>query len=288
MNKAKKAIASIIVLIIIFSSVTFSVFGAKVADGTAPFEVFNDKFYAVVPEGFVICYNKNNYEFMSDRAVDTYYISFFCYDNENGINALALSSPQEQYAFFESVLKKSLKSYAEELDIEKFYTLNSNGCPCLVAEIETESGDNEELNGICYLITGKTGIYLIKLECYGDFPADEAATVVNSFSINDERFSGEVETNHKDFTDAFPLESALENDVVSYDEAVYGNGAREDLGAIDPDDIDSAAEIAIVVTMMLIFAVPFLIVTVLAIVFICKYVKTKKKLREYEANYGNI
>lgn len=288
MNKMKKAIASLIAAIMLVSAVSFSAFALKVADGSEKFEVFNDKFYAVVPENYIICYNKNNYIFMSDRAVDTYYISFYCFDNKDGINALALSSQKKQLDFADDIIEKSFKDYDEDFGISEVYELDANGCTCLVADSIIDSDNHEELFGICYIITCKNNIYLITFESYGTFPEEDITTVMESFSANDERFGDEKEKNHCDFTDALPLSDALENDVTAYDEAVFGNGARQDFGAIDPDDYDDTFDVFASVFTAVVFMIPTVAVAVIAIVFICKYVKNKKKLREYEEKYGGL
>jgi hypothetical protein len=95
---------------------------------------------------------------------------------------------------------------------------------------------------------------------------------VNSFTINGTLLAGDSHKNTVDFTDA-------EN----YKDQAAEIAGDFGLGGVMDEDVNSYARIGIIVLL-----IPFVVVLILAIVFIVKYSKNRKILEQYEKTFGGM
>lgn len=288
MNKFVKRVLVFISLLVILS-ITFVPSFAAVANGSEEFKVYNDLFSAVIPKGYSLLYSEDVYRFICEKNNDTCYITFSVFQNADSFDAASLSG-FELAEFAEnvaSVLKESAHCDYDYVSSES--GVDINGVKSVKLTYKYDDYDDEKYNAVMYMVSGKASFSCISFFSFGDFPAEDVNAVLNSYAANDELFNGQSFTNKVDFTGAPSYEEALLADVNDTDEWLYGTDDDFDMYDYDIDMTDEelmGMTYNVMLVACIIFAVPTIAVFAVAVVFIVKYVKNKKKLKDYQSKYG--
>lgn len=280
MNKFKKLLTVSFAVLLLLSSLSLLSFAAD--EEEEDLEVFNDLFYAEIDDDYYYIGN-DYYAFAYEDGEDSYYIEFHLSGNANNVN-IADFNDKDRDTFVHNIFATVLASDNIEYNGISSKLTKVNGCQCAYVTYNADYSEDEICKGQTFIFTTKNYIYCVLFECYKEFDEDDMKTVLNSFSMNDEHFDGDSEIKTANFTDAPKYEEALENATELY---------YDDYGTFDGDDFvmndeDTGIYKAAFVFVTVIFSVPFIVVVVLMVVFIRKYSKNKKKLREYEARYGQM
>lgn len=287
MNKFVKTALSLISVLIILC-ITFVPSFAAVANGSEEFKVYNDLFSAVIPKGYSLLYSEEVYKFICEKNNDTCYITFSVFQNADSFDAASLSG-YELAEFAEnvaSVLEQS--TYCDYDYVSSESNVDINGVKGVKLVYKYDDYDDERYNAVMYMVSGKDSFSCVSFLSFGDFPAEDVNTVLNSFAANDELFNGQSFTNKVDFTGAPSYEEALLADVNDTDEWLYANDddymSDYDIDMTDEELTEMTYNVMLIAC--IIFAVPTVAVFAVAVVFIVKYVKNRKKLKEYQSKFG--
>lgn len=291
MRKLKKLFAVLFCVILVLS-VTFVPSFAAVANGEEEFKILNSVFSAVTPKGFTLLYSEEKYSFICEKNNDTYYITFIPFKNDESTDFSSYSD--EKLDSFGDYLEDILEAenYCDYSFVSAQSGVAINGVSGVKLKFKYDDYDDELYNEVMYLVAGKNQIIGISFRSFGSFPLEDEETVLSSFVLNDELFEDEAFKNTVDFTSAPDYYTALSEDVANIDEWLYGDSDGSSAigsnisGNDIYDDLDADAAIIGIVAMVLFFVLPTVIVTALAIVFIVKYSKNKKKVKEYENKFG--
>ena len=285
MNKKVKKLFSVLLSFVIVSTLGVASF---CAEKTENFEVFNDVFYAKIPENYVLYYNADNYCFLKDNSYDTHYIKFRFEENKDNtdINLLLASSQMNPEKEFAKKVIEDLYSadYCNYTDIETDIEIISANGSYIEIECEADYGDGEPCETKIFIFTTKKYIFTVYAESVVEIPEDDVEYVLGNFCINDEYYDGVSPDVKIDFTDAPAYKDALAKDIENSEN-------EEDLitdTKMSFEDEELQKYMKALMILSLVFIVPFAVIFVVTIIFIVKYIKKKKKLKEYEAKYGTL
>lgn len=281
MRKFIKVLCAIISLAVLLSCVTVGAFAA-VSDGTVIFKVHNDIFHAEIPEGFTLLYSEDIYSFVCEKNNDTYYISFYCFENPNCIDLNVLPATDIEALCAQMTGSLEENNYCQYFFQKAETGVKVNGCDGIKATFKYDDFDDEYYEDEFYMIAGKTKFAAVSFRSFGGFEDGDIKSVLNSFVLNDELFEGQSFERTVDFSDAPSYEEALGADVADTDEWLYG--VDSDMQLSD-EEMTSLIMAALLMTTA-VTCVPTLALIVVAIIFIVKYSKKKKKLRDYERKFG--
>lgn len=238
----------------------------------------NDKFYAVIPEGFKIIddYGDDHYYFEGPSSSD--------YEKNYTTTIYNLEILVEANILFPDgikdtdigIIKDRFKKYISveescELEIKKAEKGNINGITACYIYGTTDDGISEEFLH-AYILTTKENLYIVATSNFIDSYENEPEFLkefISNFLVNGTYYNGEKlsETKAYDFSKAEKYIDALERDVLTENYYSYHSGT------------------AGIGLMLLLIG---LCLPIISIVFLILYIKTKKKLKEYKEFFGSI
>lgn len=242
-------------------ALSMSVVNASARDNT----LLNDKFYAVIPDDFIIA---------KDYGYDHYYLE----DNVNYEGSIEifvegnLLFPDGIKDTDTEVIKKRMEYFLYEdlstVEISEVQKGNINGLTaCYIYGTTGDDIFQEDL--YAYVFTTRENLYVVTSS--GIFEEDKEPEYLKKFMadfyINGTYYNGEKPSRAYDFSKAEKYMDALERDVLTSDYYEYN------------EDLDSFTYGFIFIALAL---------PILTIVLFVLYLKTRKKLKEYKEFFGTI
>lgn len=279
MKKCSKITAAVLSVILTFSFFCVTAFAANEEKAKTDIEIKNDSFFIKIPAGYKMMQSPF-YDFLkseSPRIGDR--IAVLVFKNKDGADVNEL--PKAKYSdFANSVLNDAAQQLMiiENSAEAKYVRIDESGALCCRLRLTAFSQ-----YAYCYIFTAKNNIYCLYFSADIASCSAEVLSVLHSFCINDERFSGDENAPTGDFSDALPYEEALLKDYMR-----YGLYNREGLSPEGDKTFDYCEAFDYIPVFFGFTRSVSLIVLILTIIFAVEYLTKKKKIKRYENLYGKI
>lgn len=285
MKNIKKISVFLSVIFILSSVFCCTAFAAKEYTG---YIVDTDIVYAELPADYELSFVDNYFYF-----VDSDYNSIVIEALENKIAPEGITKLTEEEVvdfFFDVYFLEGDESYSDYYKLlqVKAEKTEVNGMSAYV--ITGKYSEDGFVYPFCSFIPAtKENVFMVTYEQTEDkeLEKEDIIEVINSLAVNGTYFEGDIPTFKHDFSNAKAYKDALsEADKELYsDEGFFSDDI---LGyGYDEETMGEAIGFAKVI-LVVIFIVPFAIISIVAIIMMILYIKNKKKLNSYEEKFGPI
>lgn len=281
-----KIISVFLAVFFILSSVfCCTAFAAKEYTG---YIVDTDVVYAELPADYELSFVDNYFYF-----VDSDYNSIVIEALENKTAPEGITKLTEEAVvdfFYDTYFLEGDESYAEfyKLLQVKAEKTAVNGMSAYV--ITGKVSDEGFVYPFCsFIMATKENIFMVTYEQTEDeeLEKEDILEVLPSLAVNGTYFEGDIPTFKHDFSNAVSYKDALtkaEKEIYS-DEEFYS----DDILGYGYDEEMMGETIGFVkVVLVIVFIIPFAIISIVAIIMVILYIKNEKKLNSYEEKFGPL
>ena len=281
-----KRLSLLLATFIILSSVfCITVF----AEENEAFIVDTDTVYAEIPDGYEFYPYYDCFYFSNDNVDSIHILQAKNFNVQNGVKKLTQESAFDLYKYYFSIDTKIYDYKIAQSEVEKVNGISAYviSGEYILKETENKRYDEEgnDYSDIVdywssyfsvHIFATKENVIIIQYESSGEKEEQnlkDNKVLMETVLINGTYFYEEKLSVSHNFTNSQSFEDSLQTATDSYDPF---------------SEIDDEMWAPFFAVIFIFFAMPVLLINLVAVVNIVKYSKNKKKLKQYELTYGGI